>query len=136
MPRWIGPPLFLRFKPSLYMRAFILIENLRIGYSGSLTELRCDARWWLVNSDGKTRVVILVHITFTQNQKSLLVKTWHMAPNPGRITRSSPPKVPTPNSSMTRGFQLPLMPSLEFRTATPPGRVLNGQVHGWYDHNS
>ena len=60
------------------MRAFILIENLQLGYFESLAELRCDTRWWLVHSDGKTRVVILVRITFTQNQKSLLVETWHV----------------------------------------------------------
>lgn len=67
---------------------------------------------------------------FTQNQISLLVETWDMALNPGRITQSSPPKVPTLNSSMTfddQGISTPVNAELRipyenvFDIAPPPG---------------
>lgn len=60
-----------------------------------------NARWWLMNSNGKTRAVIIVHITLTANAKGLLIEMWTMIDHPGRITRSSPRQVPAPTSSIT-----------------------------------
>ena len=55
-----------------------------------------DARWWLVNSAEKTRIAIVIHITYkpADNVKSLLIENWQMADNPRRITQRSPPNVP------------------------------------------
>ena len=41
-----------------------------------LAELRCDARWWHVDSAGKTRIITVVHITYRPNHKRLLIETW------------------------------------------------------------
>lgn len=51
---------------------------MQVGYSKSLQELRCDARWWLVNSSGQTRVVLVIHISLKPAQKFLRIETWRM----------------------------------------------------------
>ena len=70
-----------------------------VGYSESLPALLCDARWWLVNSGGETRMVVIIRVT--GNPRSLHVETWEMVPNPNvvptpsrRSTRQTPATVP------------------------------------------
>ena len=45
------------------------MSTVQVGYSETLNELRCDARWWLIHSDGNTRIVIVIHITYTLTNK-------------------------------------------------------------------
>jgi len=57
------------------------------GLSGSLPHLRQDAHWWLSNSGGDVKIVILISIRLPQ--KMLLVEKWCLAPDPGS-TRAHP----------------------------------------------
>ncbi|RPB23683.1 hypothetical protein L211DRAFT_868542 [Terfezia boudieri ATCC MYA-4762] len=67
----------------------VMIE---VGYSEPLRLLRFDAQWWLLNSGGRTRLVIIALVN--QNPNSLHLETWEQVPNPNRRTRNSPPTVP------------------------------------------
>ena len=79
-----------------------LMSTVQVGYSEALRELRCDARWWLVNSLGRTRIAIIIHVTYKPNEKSVLLETWQMVDNPGGIARATPPTVPAVMPSDSR----------------------------------
>lgn len=61
------------------------------GLSESLPKLRCDAKWWLTNSSGDVKIVIIILIT-SQN-KSLRIEKWEMVPpiSGRRVTRANTP---------------------------------------------
>ena len=60
------------------------------GYSEKLAKLRADAEWWLINSGGKVKIVIIISIE--EEEKSLLIEQWCMPlPLPirsGPVTRA------------------------------------------------
>ena len=83
----------------------IVLES---GYSESLRHLRCVARWWLTESRGDVRIVILISIKPAQSK--LQVEKWELAPLVGRrpSTRAFPnahntprPLVPTRTAGIT-----------------------------------
>jgi len=57
--------------------------------------LRMDAHWWLVNSDGATRMVIAIGIR--KNPNALRIEIWEMGDGNGHIPRSrnQQPRIPT-----------------------------------------
>ena len=66
-----------------------------IGYSESLPALHCDAAWWLLNSNGDTRMVVVIRAA--ENPPYLHLESWELVPNPighGRSTRTTPATVP------------------------------------------
>ena len=64
--------------------------------------------WW---ENQSTRVVIIIHITFKPDKKSLLVEAWRMIDNSGgRLTRQTPPRVPAATSSITIDDQGVIVP--------------------------
>ncbi|PUU73413.1 hypothetical protein B9Z19DRAFT_1163166 [Tuber borchii] len=68
----------------------VMIE---VGYSETLGYLHQDAHWWLENSKGRTRMVIIIQIS--KAPKSIRIELWEMILNvnqPG--TRSRPNKSP------------------------------------------
>ncbi|KAI5807857.1 hypothetical protein DFH27DRAFT_522564 [Peziza echinospora] len=67
----------------------IMIE---VGYSEPLSQLRMDATWWLLNSSGKTKLVIIALIS--TGPKKLHIEIWEERPNPNPRTRHAPPTVP------------------------------------------
>ena len=65
---------------------------IELGYSGGLDFLRLDAKWWLINSGGKTRFVILVQIM--TNPFGLRFECWKMIPSGRRQTRQTRAWIP------------------------------------------
>ncbi|RPB00415.1 hypothetical protein L873DRAFT_1789001 [Choiromyces venosus 120613-1] len=66
---------------------------IEVGYSEGLNLLHLDARWWLINSQSKTRFVIIVKIS--RNPFAIHLECWRMAPTIGRQTRQTPAWSPT-----------------------------------------
>jgi len=54
---------------------------MEFGYSGGENFLRLDAQWWLINSPGRIRFVILVYVT--KNPLALGIECWSMAESSG-----------------------------------------------------
>jgi hypothetical protein len=72
-----------------------------VGYSETLAALRTEARWWLLNSAGQTKMVIIIKIS--ENPFSLHLECWGMIPNPtgsGRHTRRNPLTIPAATQSL------------------------------------
>ncbi|KAI5804144.1 hypothetical protein DFH27DRAFT_394632 [Peziza echinospora] len=67
----------------------VMIE---VGYSEPLRMLRMDAKWWLLNSGGRTKMVIIALIGTDPNK--LHFEIWEDKPNPNPRTRHSPPTIP------------------------------------------
>ncbi|RPB04687.1 hypothetical protein L873DRAFT_1786157 [Choiromyces venosus 120613-1] len=60
-----------------------------VGYSESLSALRCDAQWWLENTGGQTRMVIIIEIS--KHPNALGLECWQMiGPNQGVHRKSIP----------------------------------------------
>jgi len=66
---------------------------IEIGYAGGEDFLRLDAQWWLINSAGRTRFVILVFIT--KNPLALSIECWSMTGYGGPESRQTSFGVPT-----------------------------------------
>jgi hypothetical protein len=85
-----------------------------VGCLETMPALRCDAAWWLLNSNGETRMVVVIKIT--SYPFSLFLECWEMVPNPiGRPTRRNPATAPGCTQSVDidaaggvnpQGFQL------------------------------
>ena len=58
---------------------------IEVGYSEPLSQLRINAEWWLVNSGGLTRMVIIILIS--DSPDALDIEVWELGPNPKRQTR-------------------------------------------------
>jgi hypothetical protein len=113
-------------RPGLLDWPALVIEA---GYSESVLQLRRDARWWIENSNGQVRIVVLIKVN--PGQKTLVIEKWMPRPAPPKVTRTYRPNFPvhvdnitidqsvTP-SSITGG---PL--TLEFEQIV--GRPPNGQ---------
>ena len=76
------------------------------GFSESLPKLRTDAAWWLTNSRGDVKIVVVVSIR--RPQRMLLIEQWCMAPHPGpsaatrtRSNANAPLQVPRPTQELT-----------------------------------
>jgi hypothetical protein len=70
---------------------------LEAGLSESTTQLRSDAAWWLIHSNGDVRIVILISIS--QQTKRLKLEKWFLAPPAiiRPVTRAHPsPDAPVP----------------------------------------
>ena len=85
------------------------------GYSESLRHLRCVARWWLTESRGNVRIVIIISIQPAQS--TLRIEKWELAPLIGRrpSTRAFPnahnilrPLVPTATTEITIASNTPI----------------------------
>ena len=74
----------------------VMIE---VGYSEPLQQLRLDAKWWLLNSGGRTNLVILVLVK--KDPKSLVVEAWERVPNPNQRTRYAPATIPSATTILT-----------------------------------
>jgi hypothetical protein len=61
---------------------------IEVGVSESLAMLRRDAAFWITNSDGKTRIVILLSID--RRDRQILVERWKEVPRtrPNRSTNN------------------------------------------------
>ncbi|KAF1808007.1 hypothetical protein P152DRAFT_406313 [Eremomyces bilateralis CBS 781.70] len=76
----------------------IVIES---GLSEGLDRLRIDAQWWLSNSRGDVRIVIIISIM--PPQKRLYIEKWCLSPAPAHpVTRAHPnPNPPVPTNMQT-----------------------------------
>ena len=66
---------------------------IEVGYSEPLSQLHLDAKWWLVASNGQTRMVIIILVS--TNPNSLHIEVWEMHANPNRRSPRSPVNIPT-----------------------------------------
>jgi len=64
-----------------------------VGYSEALEFLRLDAEWWLINSAGAIRFVILVQLM--TGPSAMHIECWAMAPPPHPRTRDTPISFPS-----------------------------------------
>ncbi|KAL7266523.1 hypothetical protein RUND412_010929 [Rhizina undulata] len=55
---------------------------IEVGYSESIRQLHLYAKWWLINSQGLTRMVILIHVF--SNPIALHLEIWRLQENPNR----------------------------------------------------
>jgi hypothetical protein len=91
------------------------------GLSESLAKLRTDAKWWLDNSGGEVKIVIIISIR--PAQKSLWIEKWCLQPRTpaAPITRANAP-IATKIQELTI-IQNPPIP-------TPPGNIATYAVTG------
>jgi hypothetical protein len=91
------------------------------GLSESLAKLRTDAGWWLENSRGEVKIVIVISIR--PAQKSLWIEKWCLQPRipAAPVTRANAP-VPTKIQELTI-IQNPSIP-------TPPSNIATYAVTG------
>jgi hypothetical protein len=68
---------------------------LKSGLSEPLRRLKCDARWWLENSEGEVKIIVIISIE--PADKRLQIEKWELAPPYGNrtVTRSCPSLVLT-----------------------------------------
>jgi len=75
---------------------------LEVGVSEGLMRLRTDARWWLSNSGGEVKIVVL--LCFYRNARTILMEVWQMRPIQRDIrTRVIVTDVPTTTQSIELG---------------------------------
>ena len=53
------------------------------GLPESLQRLRVDAGWWLENSGGHVKIVVLISLNLAQTPQSIQIKKWELAPAQG-----------------------------------------------------
>ena len=110
-----------------------------VGVSESLRKLKNDAKWWLSNSQGLVRIVLIFHID--PGSRTILIEKWECTPATGtRATRSNrpPAQIPTNVHTITidaNGVNgtpaLPLVlhfQNLLLRQPTPPEQDLTFTV--------
>ena len=66
---------------------------LEVGYSEALDFLRLDAKWWLINSAGKTRFVMIVQLM--TNPFAIHIECWAMVSSDDQQTIKAPTLIPT-----------------------------------------
>ena len=62
---------------------------IEMGYSESLSHLRIEAAWWLENSQGATRMVIIFRLKRDPN--SIWIEVWKVVTNTSQVARARPP---------------------------------------------
>ncbi|KAF8430339.1 hypothetical protein EV426DRAFT_581063 [Tirmania nivea] len=65
---------------------------MEIGVSERIIQLQRDARWWLESSAGRTRLVIILHVT--PDPHSLHIEAWRLQPNPNPRGRRPRAEIP------------------------------------------
>jgi hypothetical protein len=73
-----------------------------VGVSESLRKLRNDARWWLANSGGLVRIVLIFHIN--RGSRTILIKKWECTPatiTPANRSNRPPAQIPTQIQTIT-----------------------------------
>ncbi|KAJ5109926.1 hypothetical protein N7532_002571 [Penicillium argentinense] len=93
---------------------------LEVGVSESILQLRADAHWWYSNSDGQTKLVILIHTTDNAGKWHADVEIWSEVENtqPRMDTRGRPDKVlnRTQHACLENGVVCGAPLKLEFKT--------------------
>jgi hypothetical protein len=90
----------------------IVLES---GASETLTRLRHDAQWWIVNSGGDVNIVIIISIK--PAQKTVLVEKWCPSPAPGyRPATRAHPNPNTPIPTKVRELTITQNPTPQLRT--------------------
>ncbi|KAG0643358.1 hypothetical protein HOY80DRAFT_1020245 [Tuber brumale] len=98
---------------------------IEVGYSESLPLLRCDAQWWLLNSGGQTRMVIVMKIK--RNPNAMRIECWEMIPpRYPRVTRSG--QLVGPRPGFRQSFDID-----NLGTVTPTGRTMIIPYHAIFD---
>lgn len=64
------------------------------GVSESLSQLKNDARWWLSNSGGQVKIVLIFSIQ--AGSRTIQIEKWETRPATGRTTRSNQPPAQVP----------------------------------------
>lgn len=72
---------------------------IEVGDSEPLRQLRFDGQWWLLNSGGRTNVVILVQVE--KEPKSVIIEVWELVPNPDQRTRFASPTIPAATTRLS-----------------------------------
>ena len=106
-----------------------------VGVSESLPKLRNDARWWLSNSQGLVRIVLIFHVN--RGSRAILIEKWECTPaaRTYAIRSNRPPaQIPTQmhtitidSNGITATPALPLVlhfQNLLLRQPTPPEQDL------------
>jgi hypothetical protein len=95
----------IAYKPSSFRAAKAAWPTLvfEVGVSESLRGLRFDVRWWLWESRGDVKIVILVHVN--RERKRVHIEKWELAPatraNPNPPPGVPPPAIPTKTNEVT-----------------------------------
>ena len=116
------------------------------GMSESLRRLRSDARWWLENSGGEVKIVVIMSIRRTSRLRTIVIEKWEHGPLPGnrpntRSITAAAANAPNQLQQIPTGTQeisidsntntvngAPLV--LEFRKFfSPPGRTTGAGLH-------
>jgi hypothetical protein len=133
------------YMPSLIRRDDWPTLVIEAGYSESLTKLRADARWWIDNSHGKVKIVILIHVRPANKQLSF--EKWYAEPlssiYPNRIfTRGTPGTTLVPvlrqeltvvqNPTPQQGPIAQASPGQQVATVQPPTDP-SGKIWAHYD---
>lgn len=71
---------------------------IEVGHAEPLCQLRIDAEWWLINSGGLTRMVIIILVS--DSPDALDIEVWELGPNPRRESRNTPTTVPTATNKL------------------------------------
>jgi hypothetical protein len=91
------------------------------GVSETLARLRVDADWWLTNSNGEVKVVVIISIR--RAQKSIWIEKWCLqSRTPAAPATRTNASIPTKTQELTI-TQTPPIP-------TPPGNVATYAVTG------
>ncbi|KAI5804830.1 hypothetical protein DFH27DRAFT_609884 [Peziza echinospora] len=64
----------------------------QVGYAEGLSARRIDAKWWLLNSGGQTKLVLIFNLK--RDPFALRIERWEMTPYTGRQTRQGRTSVP------------------------------------------
>lgn len=72
---------------------------IEVGDSEQLRQLRYDVQWWLLNSGGRTNLVILVQVE--KEPKNVIIEVWELVPNPDQRTRFASPTIPAATTRLS-----------------------------------
>ena len=73
-----------------------------VGVSETLRKLRTDARWWLANSGGLVKIVLIFHIN--RGSRTILIEKWECTPatvTPAARSNRPPVQIPTQIQTIT-----------------------------------
>ena len=103
---------------------------IEVGVSESLSQLRTDAHFWIIQSGGQTKIVLL--LAFNKATRVMNIERWEHTRRTRVTRRSSPPYNPTKIQALTpqangqlTGGPL-LIPASKVYDTVPPGLGLNG----------
>jgi hypothetical protein len=91
------------------------------GVSESLEELRTDAKWWLHNSDGEVKIVIIIWIR--PAQKSIWIEKWCLQP---RTPAAPATRANTPIATKAQELSITQNPPIPTPAANTTTYVVTG----------